>query len=182
MPSFVSPDCPAWFDPRRIALFLQIAEAGSFSKAAARLGVSQTSLSRHIRTLELAAGLRVFYRDGRGVQLTEAGKRLQERAQHHAGAGGRSAGDDKCRHGTGRTCNDGHSTCHFHHPERPRGDSGHVTAPTFPAAHHGRHVGAHPRLAHDWKGGPGLALRPAQPRPHQRRTATGARPAARRSA
>lgn len=75
-------DCPAWFDPRRVALFLLVAEARSFTKAATRLGLSQTSLSRHIRTLEVAAGLRVFYRDGRGVQLTEAGKRLQERARN----------------------------------------------------------------------------------------------------
>lgn len=72
---------PAWFDPRRIALFLEVAEAGSFSKAATRLGVSQTTLSRHVRALEVAAGLRVFYRDGRGVQLTEAGQRLQARAR-----------------------------------------------------------------------------------------------------
>lgn len=76
------PASPAWFDPRRIALFLQVAEAGSFSKAATRLGLSQTTLSRYIRALEVSAGLRVFYRDGRGVQLTEAGKRLQARARN----------------------------------------------------------------------------------------------------
>jgi LysR family transcriptional regulator, nitrogen assimilation regulatory protein len=77
----IAAGCPAWFEPHRIALFLQVAEARSFSKAATRLGLSQTSLSRHVRALEVAAGLRVFYRDGRGVQLTEAGKRLQERAR-----------------------------------------------------------------------------------------------------
>lgn len=68
-----------WIDLRQISLFLQIAEAGSFSKAAVRLGVSQSALSRQVRQLETAAGTRVFYRDGRGIQLTEAGKRLKTR-------------------------------------------------------------------------------------------------------
>ncbi len=71
-----------WVDFRRLALFLQVAEAGSFSRAAAVLAISQSVLSRYIRGLELGAGVRVFYRDGRGVQLTEAGKRLQAHARN----------------------------------------------------------------------------------------------------
>jgi LysR family nitrogen assimilation transcriptional regulator len=66
-----------WSDVKSLALFLQIADAGSFSRASALLGISQPALSRYINGMENALGVRVFYRDGRGVQLTEAGRRLQ---------------------------------------------------------------------------------------------------------
>lgn len=66
-----------WSDVKSLALFLQIADAGSFSRASALLGISQPALSRYISRMETALGTRVFYRDGRGVQLTEAGRRLQ---------------------------------------------------------------------------------------------------------
>ncbi len=69
-----------WLDSRQLTLFLRIAEARSFSHASTLLGVSQSVLSRHIRRLEAAAGVEVFYRNGRGVALTEAGRRLQSRA------------------------------------------------------------------------------------------------------
>ncbi|MES2360332.1 MAG: LysR family transcriptional regulator [Pseudomonadota bacterium] len=66
-----------WSDIKSIPLFLQIADAGSFSRASALLGISQPALSRHVGAMEKALGARVFYRDGRGVRLTEAGRRLQ---------------------------------------------------------------------------------------------------------
>ena len=70
-----------WFDFKRLEIFLQIAAAGSFSRASSILAISQPALSRYIRALEVALGSPVFYRDGRGVQLTEAGKRLQARGK-----------------------------------------------------------------------------------------------------
>src|SRR5437773_2983205 len=48
----------------------------SFTKAAAKLGVSQSALSYTIRTLEARLGLRLLTRTTRSVSLTEAGERL----------------------------------------------------------------------------------------------------------
>lgn len=56
--------------------FLRIAETGSLSKASIASGVSQPALSRSIRDLERALSTQLFYRDGRGVRLTEDGTRL----------------------------------------------------------------------------------------------------------
>lgn len=67
---------------RRLALFLQVADAESFSRASVQSGVSQPVLSRYVGALEREVGARVFYRDGRGVRLTEAGLRLQVRVKN----------------------------------------------------------------------------------------------------
>jgi LysR family nitrogen assimilation transcriptional regulator len=75
-------DDRGWLDLRRLDVFLQVAEAGSFSRAATLLGISQSALSKYVRALETEVGARVFYRDGRGVQLTEAGERLQLRGRN----------------------------------------------------------------------------------------------------
>lgn len=56
--------------------FLAVAREGSFTRAAARLGVSQSALSHTIRTLEERLGLRLLTRTTRSVALTEAGERL----------------------------------------------------------------------------------------------------------
>lgn len=58
--------------------FLAVAEEGSFTKAAVRLGVSQSALSQNIRNLEQRIGLRLLSRTTRTVAPTEAGKRLKE--------------------------------------------------------------------------------------------------------
>lgn len=57
--------------------FLAVAEEGSFTKAAARLGVSQSALSQNIRNLEERLGLRLLARTTRRVAPTEAGERLR---------------------------------------------------------------------------------------------------------
>lgn len=58
--------------------FLAVAEEGSFTKAAAKLDVSQSALSQNIRNLEQRIGLRLLTRTTRKVAPTEAGKRLKE--------------------------------------------------------------------------------------------------------
>lgn len=51
-------------------------QQGSFSKAAARLGVSKASMSQHITDLEKAAGITLVQRTTRSATLTDAGRQL----------------------------------------------------------------------------------------------------------
>nr|WP_315593868.1 LysR substrate-binding domain-containing protein [uncultured Cupriavidus sp.] len=53
-------------------------QQGSFSKAAARLGVSKASMSQHITDLEKAAGITLVQRTTRSASLTDAGRQLVE--------------------------------------------------------------------------------------------------------
>jgi DNA-binding transcriptional LysR family regulator len=59
-----------------ITAFLLIAREGSFTKAAAKLGVSQSALSQTVRNLEARLGIRLLTRTTRKVSPTEAGERL----------------------------------------------------------------------------------------------------------
>lgn len=68
-------------DLRRLELMMQVAAAGSLSKAATVLGIAQPALGRQIRKLEEECGLRLLYRHGRGVSLTPEGQALIERAR-----------------------------------------------------------------------------------------------------
>jgi DNA-binding transcriptional LysR family regulator len=61
-----------------LALFLIVAEERSFTKAAAKLGVSQSALSHSVRRLEEKLGLRLLTRTTRSLAPTEAGERLIE--------------------------------------------------------------------------------------------------------
>jgi DNA-binding transcriptional LysR family regulator len=56
--------------------FLAVARERSFTKAAAKLGMSQSSLSHTIREFEARLGLRLLTRTTRSVSPTEAGERL----------------------------------------------------------------------------------------------------------
>src|SRR5271166_3320445 len=56
--------------------FLAVARERSFTRAAAKLGVSQSALSHSIRGLEERLGLRLLTRTTRSVAPTEAGERL----------------------------------------------------------------------------------------------------------
>ena len=58
---------------REMALFVEVAKAKSFRKAAAASGVPTSSLSRRIADLEAGVGVRLFSRTTRSVDLTEAG-------------------------------------------------------------------------------------------------------------
>ncbi len=59
-----------------LAAFLMVAQQRSFTKAAAKLGVSQSALSQTVRNLEQRLGLRLLTRTTRSVAPTEAGERL----------------------------------------------------------------------------------------------------------
>src|SRR5690349_2881201 len=58
--------------------FLAVAREGSFTRAAAKLGVSQSALSHTVRGLETRLGLRLLTRTTRSVAPTEAGQRLMD--------------------------------------------------------------------------------------------------------
>ncbi len=58
--------------------FMVVAEERSFTRAAAKLGTSQSTLSQTIRRLETRLGLRLLTRTTRSVAATEAGERLME--------------------------------------------------------------------------------------------------------
>ena len=59
-----------------LAAFLVVARERSFTRAAARLGVSQSALSHIVRGLETRTGVRLLTRTTRSVSPTEAGERL----------------------------------------------------------------------------------------------------------
>ena len=63
--------------------FLAVARERSFTKAAAKLGVSQSALSHTIRALEARLGLRLLTRTTRSVSPTEAGQHLIDTVGPH---------------------------------------------------------------------------------------------------
>ena len=65
----------------QLRVFLTVAEAGTFSRAAIRLSLTQPVLSRKVKALEEELGTDLFHRTGRGVVLSEAGKMLEQYAR-----------------------------------------------------------------------------------------------------
>lgn len=61
--------------------FLVVAELGSFSTAAKRLGLARSTVSTQIQALERALGFPLFHRTTRHVSLTADGERYAERAE-----------------------------------------------------------------------------------------------------
>lgn len=61
-----------------LASFAEVVRAGSFTRAAARLGVTQSALSQTIRALERRLDLKLLNRITRSVAPTEAGERLYQ--------------------------------------------------------------------------------------------------------
>jgi DNA-binding transcriptional LysR family regulator len=59
-----------------LSAFMAVAEARSFTRAAAKLGTSQSALSHTVRRLETRLGVRLLTRTTRNVAPTEAGERL----------------------------------------------------------------------------------------------------------
>jgi DNA-binding transcriptional LysR family regulator len=70
-------------DLNDLLAFLAVARERSFTRAAAKLGVSQSALSHTISGLEARLGLRLLTRTTRSVSPTEAGERLLLTVGHH---------------------------------------------------------------------------------------------------
>ena len=66
---------------RQYRYFVVLAEELHFARAAERLRIGQSNLSREIRSLEHQTGLRLFYRTSRHTELSAAGERLLEHAR-----------------------------------------------------------------------------------------------------
>ncbi len=84
-------------------MFVAVAEAGSFSKAARRLGISPSAVSQAIRTLEERLGAPLLRRSTRSVSLTDVGSdylvaaapalsQLRQAGEEASGRGGRPVG------------------------------------------------------------------------------------------
>ncbi len=71
---------PAPVDLNLVRAFAAVHETGSFSGAAARLGVPRSSISRAVSSLEAALGTVLFHRTTRRVATTEEGRALFERS------------------------------------------------------------------------------------------------------
>ena len=61
-------------DLRNLNTFIQVAESGSFTRAAAQLGYSQPTISVQIKQLEEELGIKLFERIGHTVRLTDKGR------------------------------------------------------------------------------------------------------------
>jgi DNA-binding transcriptional LysR family regulator len=68
-------------DLRRLSLFLAVAEHANFTRAAEATHLSQPAVSLAVKELERELGTELFYRLGRQVTLTAAGKALVEPAR-----------------------------------------------------------------------------------------------------
>ncbi|KDB50650.1 transcriptional regulator protein [Sphaerotilus natans subsp. natans DSM 6575] len=64
-----------------MALFVEVARAMSFRRAAEALGMPNSTLSRRVSALEKAIGLRLMHRTTRRLELTEAGQLYYERCK-----------------------------------------------------------------------------------------------------
>ncbi|ASU37609.1 LysR family transcriptional regulator [Herbaspirillum sp. meg3] len=95
-----------------IECFVASAEAGSFSAAARRLGLTSAAVGKNVARLESNLGVRLFQRSTRSLRLTEAGERflqevsgglssIQSAVANLASAGGQPAGVLKVSMGTG---------------------------------------------------------------------------------
>ena len=63
-----------WLNYHHLRYFYVVAKEGGLARAAAKLHVSQPSISEQIRELENALGEKLFRREGRQNKLTDAGQ------------------------------------------------------------------------------------------------------------
>lgn len=71
---------PRVIDLNDVALFVQVAKAGSFAEAARRIGMPSNTASRRIQQLEEQLGVRLLHRSTRKLTLTDAGEGLYARS------------------------------------------------------------------------------------------------------
>ena len=69
------------YDANDLLIFARVAEAGSFSRAAERIGLPKSTVSRRIALLEERLGERLMLRTTRRLTLTEFGNQLLEHAR-----------------------------------------------------------------------------------------------------
>jgi DNA-binding transcriptional LysR family regulator len=69
-------------EPNDLMLFARVAEEGSFSRAAERVGLPKSTVSRRIAGLETALGERLLLRTTRKLAITDFGHSVLEHAQH----------------------------------------------------------------------------------------------------
>lgn len=67
---------------RQLRCFIRIAELGSISRASEVLDLTQSWISKQLAALEADLGKTLFLRNGRGVELTDAGEKLYDEIQH----------------------------------------------------------------------------------------------------
>jgi len=79
----------AGMELRHLRYFIGVAEDLNFSRAAERLHVAQSALSRQVQDLEGELGVQLFVRDKRGVLLTTAGKTFLTEARRGRAPGHR---------------------------------------------------------------------------------------------
>jgi DNA-binding transcriptional LysR family regulator len=72
------------YDANDLLIFARVADAGSFSRAAERLGLPKSTVSRRITQLEERLGERLMLRTTRRLSLTEFGRQLLEHARQVA--------------------------------------------------------------------------------------------------
>lgn len=65
-------------DLKQLEYFIRVAELGSFTRASVVIDIAQPALSRQVRKLEVELRQNLLVRNGRGVVVTDAGKRLLE--------------------------------------------------------------------------------------------------------
>ncbi|UUZ72709.1 LysR family transcriptional regulator [Polaromonas sp. P1(28)-8] len=72
----------------QLEVLITLDECRSFSRAAMRLGTTQSAVSHALRALETQFGVKLAQRDASGVAMTDAGERLLLRAREMTGPGG----------------------------------------------------------------------------------------------
>jgi DNA-binding transcriptional LysR family regulator len=69
-------------EPNDLALYARVADEGSFSRAALRLGVPKSTVSRRVAALEAQLGERLLLRTTRKLSVTDFGRAVLEHARH----------------------------------------------------------------------------------------------------
>src|SRR5436853_7333269 len=75
------PEILVLMELRSIQYFVQVADEGSITRTADKIGIAQPALTRHIQQLETELGTQLLTRLPRGVRLTTSGRDLLDHAR-----------------------------------------------------------------------------------------------------